>query len=199
MSRIKTLWKTRDKQYIYIKWLLQYVKPYLGKILLMMLINLISIGASLLMVNISKNIIDNATFGNGFVRLLVGYVVLMICMQALGVFTSLFSTLLNEKFSFGIRKQIYEKIINSHWMEVKAYHTGDLMTRLTSDAGNIADGLIGTIPNICILLMELVLVFFTLFSYSPFLAVLALLVAPVAAITCWWFGKKLKTLQKKVQ
>ena len=73
------------------------------------------------------------------------------------------------------------------------------MTRLTSDAGNIADGIISTIPSIIQLFIELLLVFFTLFSYSPILAIFALLVAPVAAISSWWFGRKLKKLQIKVQ
>ncbi len=80
-----------------------------------------------------------------------------------------------------------------------AYHTGDLMTRLTSDAGNVADGIVGTIPNILQLGIELVLVFCMLFYYSPLLAVFALLVAPVAALCSWWLGKRLKRLQRKVQ
>jgi len=165
----------------------------------MMLISLVSTIASLIMVQISKIIIDNASFGNGFVKLLVVYLVLMLGMQALSVVSTLLSTMLTEKFSFGIRKQIYDKIIQSHWMDVKKYHTGDLMTRLTSDAGNIADGIIGTIPNIIMLIIELIMVFFTLFSYSPMLAFLALLVAPVAGVMSWWLGKKLRVLQTKVQ
>ena len=199
MRRIKALWKDRGNQYKYGRWLMQYSKPYMGKILLILGINLLSSIASLFMVTISKEIIDNATFGNAFIRLLVVYIVLVFGMQALGVVASLVSAVLNERFSFGIRKQIYEKIINSHWMDVKRYHTGDLMTRLTSDAGNIADGVVGTIPTILLLVAELIMVFITLFSYSPFLALLALAVAPVAAITCWWFGKKLRKLQQKVQ
>jgi ABC-type multidrug transport system fused ATPase/permease subunit len=43
------------------------------------------------------------------------------------------------------------------------------------------------------------MVFFTLFYYSPLLAVFALLVAPVAAVASWWLGRKLKRLQVKVQ
>lgn len=199
IARIKEMWRDRDNQVHYAKWLMSYARPYLPKIVLMMGFSLFSTVVSLIMVNLTKNIIDNATFGSGFVRLLVCYVVLILSMQVLGVVSSLMSTVLNEKFSFGIRKQIYEKIINSHWMDVKRYHTGDLMTRLTSDAGNIADGIIGTIPSIILLLIELVMVFFTLFAYSPFLALLALMVAPIAAITCWWFGKKLRVLQAKVQ
>lgn len=182
---------------------MSYTKPYLGKIILMMSFSFISTVASLAMVQISKNIIDGATSGtstkDSIVILLVVYGCLMLSMQALSVVSALVSTMLNERFSFGIRKQVYDKIINSHWMDVKRYHTGDLMTRLTSDAGNIADGIIGTIPNIILLLIELLMVFFTLFSYSPFLAILALLVAPVAGITSWWLGRKLRVLQQKVQ
>ena len=199
LNKIKGLWKDRENQTRYAKWLFSYSKPYVGRIVLMMLISLISTVASLVMVQISKIIIDNASFGNGFIRLLVVYLVLMLGMQALSVVSTLLSTMLTEKFSFGIRKQIYDKIIQSHWMDVKRYHTGDLMTRLTSDAGNIADGIIGTIPNIILLIAELIMVFFTLFSYSPMLALLALLVAPVAGIMSWWLGKKLRVLQTKVQ
>ncbi len=199
MGKIKRLWADRENQYKYAKWLMKYTKPYLGRIILMMIFSLAGTVSSLVMVNLTKKIIDNATEGNEFVALIVGYLVLVLALQAVGVVSSLMSTVLSEKFSFGIRKQIYEKIINSHWMDVKKYHTGDLMTRLTSDAGNIANGIIGTIPNIIILVIELVLVFFTLFYYSPLLACFALLVAPVAALTSWWFGRKLKTLQIKVQ
>lgn len=170
MGKIKKIWQDRGNQYRYAQWLWQYSRPYLGKILLVMVFGLLETIASLLMVQISKEIIDHATFGNAFVRLMVVYVLLMLGMQAVTVISSLVSTMLTERFSFGIRKQIYEKIIHSHWMDVKKYHTGDLMTRLTSDAGNVADGIIGTIPSIIQLAVELLLVFFTLFYYSPMLA-----------------------------
>lgn len=199
IKRLKTMWDDRENQLRYIRWLMKYSRPYIGKIALVMLLGAASTVASLAMVQISKIIIDNASFGNGFIRLLVVYLILMLVMQGISVVSTLVSTMLTEKFSFGIRKQIYEKIIRSHWMTVTKYHTGDLMTRLTSDAGNIADGIIGTIPNIILLIFELLMVFFTLFYYSPLLAVLALLVAPVAAVTAWWLGKKLRVLQKKVQ
>lgn len=199
MGKIKKIWQDRGNQYRYAQWLWQYSRPYLGKIVLVMVFGLLETVASLLMVQISKEIIDHATFGNAFVRLMVVYVLLMLGMQAVTVISSLVSTMLTERFSFGIRKQIYEKIIHSHWMDVKKYHTGDLMTRLTSDAGNVADGIIGTIPSIIQLAVELLLVFFTLFYYSPMLAMFALLVAPVAALSSWWLGKKLRKLQVKVQ
>lgn len=211
LNRVKSLWVDRDNQMKYIRWLAQYTKPYLGRIILIMILGFMTTGASLVMVQISKWIIDGATnkaasnpmaaasLGDNFVILLGVYLILTIALQGLYVVNTLISVMLNERFSFGVRKQIYDKIIQSHWMDVKKYHTGDLMTRLTSDAGNIADGIIGTVPSIITLTFELIVVFFTLFYYSPLLAILALMVAPVAAIMSWWLGKKLRVLQAKVQ
>lgn len=199
MEKLKKLWNDRSNQLRYARWIIQYTRPYIGKIILMMLITLAQTIMTLVMVQVTKTIIDNATGGNSFVNLIIIYIVMIVGMQILEIFMSLFSTILNERFSFGIRKQIYEKIIKSHWMDVRKYHTGDLMTRLTSDAGNIADGIIGTIPNIIQLCIELILIFFMLFYYSHLLAIFALLVAPVAAVSTWWFGKKLRKLQVKLQ
>jgi len=148
---------------------------------------------------ISKKVIDDATAGNDFIYLIIVYLIMIIVVQIAYVLSNLISAILNERFSYGIRKQIYETIIHSHWMDVKKYHTGDLMTRLTSDTSSISDGIVGTLPGIIQLVLELIMVFFTLFYYSPLLAVFALLVAPVAALTAWWMGKKLKGLQVKVQ
>ena len=198
-TRVKELWADRGNQAHYLKWLFSYSKPYAGRIILKMLMELGVTGMSLAMVAYSKRIIDNATTGNKFVSFLIVYVCLMIAVLFVENVLVLVNTILNEKYSFGIRLQVYNKIIRSNWSTVEKYHTGDLMTRLTSDAGNVADGIINTIPQVIRLVIELVVVFFMLFSYSPMLACLGLCVAPVAGIASWWLGKKIKRLQIKVQ
>ncbi|MBQ8822007.1 MAG: ABC transporter ATP-binding protein [Lachnospiraceae bacterium] len=200
MNKLKKLWNDRENQMQYAKWLVGYTKPYVSRIigimLLGILVSMISVGMSLLM----KQIIDRAQAGQRSVLyIIVLYFGLVVVMQAVDIVLVLASTMLTERFSFGIRKQLYDKIIRSHWMDVKRYHTGDLMTRMTSDAGAIADGIIGTMPNIISLAVELVAVFAVLFYYSPMLAVFALVIAPIAALMAWWLGRKLKTLQVKVQ
>lgn len=189
--------RVRDRSCV--SWLWRYTKPWLPRIGILSALGLTETLLSLGMVQITKEIIDNATFGRGFRSLLIGYVGLMIGLQGVSVAVTLLSALVTERFSFGIRRQVYERILHSCWGEVTTYHTGDLMTRLTSDAGNVADGIVGTLPQILQLLLELLLVFGMLFYYSPLLAVFALLVAPVAAAVSWWLGRKLKKLQGKVQ
>lgn len=189
-------WNIQSK---YFKWLLKYSKPYIPKIVLLLLLD---VAASLLAVGmaiISKEIIDSAASGGMEKSAILFYIAVIIVSLIISAMTNLISIVLNEKFSFGIRKQVYEKIIKSHWMEVMKYHTGDLLTRLTSDAGNVADGIVNVIPTIIRLFIELVVTFFTLYYYQPMLAVFALTMAPIVALVCFVLGRKLKELQLKVQ
>ena len=97
----------------YISWLWQYTAPYAGRIGLLLLFGLLETFASLAMVQITKEIIDHATVGSGFGRLLTGYVLLLLGMQGISVLSTLLTALVTERFSFGIRRQIYEKILHS--------------------------------------------------------------------------------------
>lgn len=199
MNKIVKFVKDWDNQSGYAKWLIRYTKPYIPALGLLMLF---SVGASLIGVYMSvigKNIIDAATSGGKITGLIVLYVAIILAVQIGNAGSSLMTVYVNEKFSFGVRKQVYEKIIHSCWDEVSKYHTGDLMTRLTSDTGTIADGIATVIPQIITLLIELVVTFFTLFYYEPFLAIFALCLAPIAGLMSTWLGKKMKHLQVKVQ
>ena len=186
--------------YIYLlKWVFKNSKEYRWRIILMLFINLFFSIASLVTVILSKSIIDNATMGKDFSTIIIIYIIVMLATLLFHAGSSLISAVINEKVSFGIRKSVYDKVIRTSWQSINKYHSGDIVTRLSSDAGNIADAIVTTLPSIITLIVELILVFFTLFSYSPFLAFLGLTVAPVAVIVSWLFARKLKVLQKKVQ
>lgn len=198
-GRIREIWDDRENQSKYLKWLLKYSRPYMWKILFLIIISSSGTFVGIGMALMSKSVIDLATAGKSIALALVLYAVLMILSQAMTVITSLASAMMNERFCFGIRKQVYDKIIRSVWIKTEEYHTGDLMTRMTSDAGNIADGIVNVIPSVIELLIELIAVFFTLFMYSKFLAVFSLLIAPIAGLVSFLLGRKLKYLQIKVQ
>lgn len=199
-NRLQALWRSRETHAGYWKWIASYAKPFIPRILLLMTMNLAVSLLNVGMALISKNIIDRATNSSGSIYSFVGlYFLFTVISLGINAAGSVLSVVTGERFSFGIRMQIYEKIIHSHWMDTQRYHTGDLMTRLTSDAGNIADGIIGVIPDIIKLLVELVVVFFTLFYFSPLLAVFALALSPLAALISLVLGRALKRLQVKVQ
>ncbi|WP_051226388.1 ABC transporter ATP-binding protein [Butyrivibrio sp. MC2013] len=198
-EKLKEFLNNKENNKKYVSWLIHYSKPYIPRIVLLMLISMAGTFFSIELAVISKKILDNAAKGGAIFSVIGLYILVLAASQILTIVSRLVSTMLNERFSFGIRKQVYDKILNSVWKDVSKYHTGDLMTRMTSDAGYIADGIVNVIPQIMVLLFELVAVFITLFMYSKFLAIFALAMAPFAALVALVLGRKLKPLQVKVQ
>ena len=191
--------KQKDRGRDYFKWLFIYTKPYVGRIVALMLISVIWTYIGIEYSIMSQKIIDMA--GNGYITkssiaVFMATIGVMLVGQAV---EDLLSAMLNEKYTFGIRKQVYDKIIRSVWLGTQKFHTGDLMTRMTSDAGNIANGMVKVIPNIIVFIIELILVFFTLYKNSKFLAIAALFLTPVGMILAYALGRKLKRYQVKVQ
>ncbi len=201
IKKLKHYWNRRNDAAEYFVWIMGYTKPYIPKLALIMLFNLIATLLSVGMAIIGKRLIDSATSGNvsDIWSILIVYVLVILGSQGLYIISGLFSVVVYEKFGFGIRKKVYRTILDTCWIDISKYHTGDLMTRLTSDVNAVSDGISNTIPTILRLLVELMVTFFTLAYYDIRLALFALMVAPIAMLASFWLGKKLKYLTVKVQ
>ena len=177
IEKLKRYWRRRDDAREYFKWCLGYTKPYVPQLFLIMIFDLLSTLMSVGMAVIGKEMIDRASIGNlsDFWKIIVVYIAVILGSQFLGIISGLFSTIVYEKFGFGIRKNVYRKILDTCWIDVSKYHTGDLMTRLTSDVGAVSDGIATTIPTIIRLVVELLVTFFTLAYYDIRLALFALM------------------------
>lgn len=199
MSKLINFLKDWRKQRSYFVWLVMYSIPYIPRIALVLIFGLIDTVLSVGLAVVLKKIIDGASSGGIVMGAILLYLGGVLLSMAVNVTSQLVSAVLNERFSFGIRKQIYDKIIRSYWMEVKKYHTGDLLTRLTSDTEIVSEGIVVVIPSIIRLFIELLITFFTLFYYEPRLAIFALVLAPICGLISFTLGRKLKVLQLKVQ
>ena len=193
IAKIKRYWKKRDDAKEYFKWIFEYTIPYFPQLTLLMIFYL---GATLLSVGmavIGKQLIDKASTGemSDLWGIIAIYVLVILGSQGLMLVSGLFSTVVYEKFCLEIRKKVYRRILDTSWLDISHYHTGDLMTRLTSDVSAVADGISITIPKIIMLLAQLVVTFFTLAYYDFRLALFALLIAPIAMLASLWMGKKL--------
>ncbi len=199
MGKIIDFSKNWKNQRSYFVWLVSYSMPYIPRIILIMALGLADTILSVGLAVILKKIIDGASSGGMAEEEILLYLGGVLISMMISVISQLISAVLNERFSFGIRKQIYDKIIRSYWMEVKRFHTGDLLTRLTSDTETVSDGIVVVIPTIVRLFIELIITFFTLFHYQRSLAVFPLVLAPISGVVCLALGKKLKLIQLKVQ
>ena len=156
MSKIEKLrhyWNRRDDAIEYTKWLIEYTKPYVPQLMLLMGFDLLATLLSVGMAIIGKELIDRATGGNlsELGSIVVIYVLVILVSQGLSILSNVVSVVVYEKFGFGIRKNVYRRILDTTWIDISKYHTGDLMTRLTSDVAAVSDGIASTIPRIIII------------------------------------------------
>ena len=210
-----------------IMWLLSQVKSFAPQLLLIISIDSIAIFASIYMTIVTKNLIDTAVvmsesvnaYGDGasgiyqvlsqipgilgdqpgLVKNILIYIIIIAVTIGIDILSSILSVYLNEKFNFYIRQQVFDKILRTKWSKITEFHSGDLLTRLTSDVNSVASGIVSTLSAIVILVIRFVASFATLMYYDSSLAVFALILGPVAVLLSLWCGKKLKYLQTKVQ
>lgn len=199
MRRIYKIIRDWRNQRSYFLWLVSYSVPYIPRITLILIMGIVDTLLSVGLAVILKRIIDGTASGGINVKVILLYLGGVLLSMLIVTISQLISTVLNERFSFDIRKQIYDKIIRSYWMDVKKYHTGDLLTRLTSDTEIVSEGIVVLIPTIIRLFIELLITFLTLFYFEPSLAIFALVLAPISGLICLIMGRKLKKLQIKVQ
>lgn len=190
LGRIKELYGKRDLAYASLFWLFSQAIPYTKQLFVKLGISSISLGMSFVGTIVSKYIVDATTSGS----LNWTYITYM---GLASVFTILFSAIsemfnsyISEKFEFGMRCDMFDRVQKSVWTELSKYHSGDIVTRLTTDISTISSGLISIIPSAIIMGIRLIVAFFILFYFDRWLAFFALFVAPIGAFSALLYRKK---------
>lgn len=182
-------------------WLLRFMKPFWPQLTLIVvvdsLLSLIGVATAI----ISKQAIDAATTGMQSALLMNIAIFAVVAFVNLGVASamSMFSVVVNERLAYSVRRSVFKRILDAKWAECAKYHSGDLLTRVTSDINAVAGGITSVLPSIVALIVRFIAAFFTLLVYEPRLSLFAFLLGPVAVLASRVLGKRMKRIQIKVQ
>lgn len=165
-------------------WIYRYARRYWIAMIFYTFIGMFGTVVSLLSSMVSKNLVDIITGHE------TGMVVRTFCMMiGLNVGTALVSMVseyvaswIGMKVDAEIKADIFEKILVTDWESLTNYHTGDLLTRWSSDASNISSGVLSFIPNFIIYFFRFVSAFAMIIYYDASFAVFAFLGMPVSLI-----------------
>ena len=200
MENIKKLKPTKEL-WIKIKWMAKYAKPAIPFLIFSIIVNVIFSLLGIYNVTISKSLIDSAISGDSdqtIKWLIIMLVITLISMLSSPV-TSFMSTHSSTKLTQNIQRKIYQHIQCSDWLEQSKFHSVSLLTRVTSDVSNISSAILGTIPSLVSLTVTLVGSFYTLITWAPSIAFVAVFIGPFLVIVGRFFSKKLKDLYKEAQ
>lgn len=183
----------------YLRWLSGKTRPFWPQLALLVGVDLLAVLISFGSSFVSKDVVDSATAGLEFLPAFSVMILLSAVSIGISAGVNVVRTLINERFAFGIRLKVFGRILSADYLGLSRYHTGDLLTRLTSDVDTIASGIASALPALGMIFVRLGAAFVLLYGYSPFLALAALLLAPTGLLLSLLTGDRLKKLSVEVK
>ncbi len=103
------------------------------------------------------------------------------------------------KLEMQLRHRVFSSLLHADYTTVNTYHSGELLTRLTSDVQLVSQTMLTLLPNAAAWLSKLVGGIVLLAVLAPDLAVVVVSVGVVAIIGSRLYGAQLKRLHKRCQ
>lgn len=170
----------------------------------LILLSVMMAAASVLSVSMAlfmKRAIDSAVKGD--IPRMWTSLGLMVGITAVGLTLKFFAKLLlaklERRMEITLRISLLDSILTRDYMRISAYHSGDLMNRLTNDISVISAAASGMLPKFCEHTARIGFAFGILVSFDWFFAVLAGAAALVIAVISLVIRPKMKRLHKRVQ
>ena len=197
--KLKELFAERKNLRNSFAWIIHISASHKWKLLLLMIANCLITAVGVGTAAVNKHIVDKAVIDGGMVPYIIVAIMFAVFTLATSVWLSIFTVKVTEKYSYNIRLDMYEKILNSLWIKRTSHHSEGLVTRMTSDAGAVTSGVINVCMQIVSTVLQFVMAFILIWHYDSSLALVALVSGPVAAFASVYIGLKLKKIQVEIQ
>ena len=162
--------------------ILGYLKPYWPQFLMVFVAILVSSVVGLLPSIITGRIVDQALVGNDLallIRLLFTALAAMLASQLVGVLENYINSWISQRIIFDMKNEMYQHLQHMPHAFFTTEKQGDIVTRMNTDISGVSSVISGTLTQIVSNVAVVVTTLVALFSMSPKLAVVGLLVLPL--------------------
>lgn len=175
-------------------------KLKLGVLLLVLLNSAISISAVAFAL-VLREAIDGAVSGNKmvFLKFVIILGLIMVGQIAARGVIRFLDEYVRSGMENVIKTRLYETILSRKYSAITAYHTGELLNRITNDAVVVADGFVQIIPGIIAMLVKLVGAAAVLFVLDYRFSVIFFAGGGLVLVFTTLFRRVMKKLHKDVQ
>lgn len=176
-GRLQEMWKQT-------LWIYQYAKRYWLIMVFYTLLGMVGTVVALLTSLVSKDLVDIITGHETgeIIKTFTFMIGLNVGTTFLNQISEYASTYLSLKVDSEIKADIFSKILITDWESLTTYHTGDLLTRWSSDATAISNGVLNFIPNAIIYVFRFISAFSMVVYYDASFAIFAFLGMPVSLL-----------------
>lgn len=185
----------------YFAWLYKHVGMFKRTILLCLVLNVLAVIFSLLFVEITKIFMETVEKGEKFSFVLL--IVSLTTIKGCGIFCEEFKTYLREKQTTLMNNEISLKFFKELFTSGVSYneriHSGDSLSRITTDVFNVSSCLMGTIPELIYAIVQLIATCIYLSLIEPALTLVILLIMSVNMIFGRSYAKKLLPISREIR
>lgn len=152
---------------------------------------------------ITLGLVDAAVYSNQSSSNIYSYILyygvfifLTLVIQILEVYIS---NKLNIQLDISYRKRILGDVLKKDYRKVQSFHSGDILTRATTDVAVVTQGCTHILPNFIGILVRIITSLVVMFIIDWQLALVLIVIAPITLIASRYYGKKIKTYHKRAQ
>lgn len=179
-----------------VKWIYRRSKCVLPHIIIISLLNIFVSVLLILLASVSKSIIDS----NGDIFEKGVKVVFLVLLQLLLSFiNSIANAKAGGRLIISLRNHIFTNLIHKRYSDTAKLHTGDILNRMTSDVGIVANGAVTLIPSICSMVTKIAVAVYALIAVNYVVGIFVVALGIILPLLARLLGKKYKLLSKKVQ
>lgn len=163
---------------------------------LLLVIGTAGVGVSLSSVVLSKRVIDVATHAaEGKMEfLLVGLAILQVGSIGLSIIASRFAVRYQTTLYNRLSLHYFSGILHAEWKAQQTYHSGDIMSRVGTDIGDIVQLLVRTFPQFLVTLFKLTGAIIYLFILDCRLTLVLVVIIPIVLLVSKLYFKKMRKL-----
>ena len=184
-----------------LKWLYIISGKKKGYVLALTLIQAVTGGTGGLYALLLRNIVDSAVARNliSFRQNVISLLILVVILLGVGVIVRWLSEQARTDFENLFKKRLVDTILRKDFASVSAVHSGEWMTRLTSDTAVVASGCTDLLPGLVGTVVRLVSALIMIIALDPWFAYILIPGGILLIILTWVFRGVLKRLHKNVQ
>ena len=184
-----------------LRWIYENSKPIMGSIVLLTVLGIIVSYVSVEFAMAARELLDVATgvSEKSFKICVIRIVILLLAEVALESFYNIYAVRVSSKNKNRLQKNLFASVIKSDFASVGAYHSGELVNRLTGDINIINSNILDVVPAFVMLVTSVAFSFVAMMKLDLQLALICLGLGPVVIVTSMLYGRKMKKLHKSCQ
>lgn len=182
-------------------WMYAYVRRYWLLIGIYVILgasgSFLTLGTSV----VSRDLVDAVTGANSLeiIQVAITYVGVGVSQIFINAVKSRLSLKVRLKVTNEIRSDIYEQVLRTNWESLAKYRSGDLLYRVNGDAGTVANTILSFLPNVVTTLISFGGAFVIVMQHDPWMALIALMGAPISFLTSRYSAKRMRDFQRDNQ